>query len=98
MAIMINEHVFVLIQAIVRYAIQLVPTWADIVARQQEFKLKKTWLDRTASNENEFVGKEIGSKEEGLNSELDTFWMEHKNPEHEVEAAIATIQSSFKSY
>ncbi|KAG2180172.1 hypothetical protein INT43_003961 [Umbelopsis isabellina] len=96
MAIMANEHVFIVIQAIVRYAIQLVPTWADIVARQQEFKLKKTWLDRTA-NEEQFVAKDIGSKEEASNNELDMFWMEHQKPESELEAAKATIRSSFKS-
>lgn len=96
MAIMLNEHVFVLIQAIVRYAIQLVPTWADLVARQQEYKLKKTWLDRTA-NEEQFVGKEIDSQEDGSNNELDMFWLEHQKPESELEAAKATIRSSFKS-
>jgi hypothetical protein len=96
MAIMANEHIYVFIRFIVRYAITLVPTWADTVARQEEFKLKKKWLDRTASNKEEYVAKEIGEKQQE-NGDHDSFWMEHKQPELEVESAISTIQASFKN-
>jgi len=97
MAIMVNEHIYVFIQFIVRYAISLVPTWANIVARQEEFKLKQKWLDRTATSEDEYVAKEIGNTEDELIGEHESFWMEHRKPEDEVQAAISTIQASFKN-
>ncbi|KAH8551004.1 calcium-activated chloride channel-domain-containing protein [Umbelopsis sp. PMI_123] len=95
MAIMINEHIYVFIRFVVHYAISMVPTWADTVARQEEFKLKKRWLDRTASNEDEYVAKEIGEKQQEV-GEHESFWMEHKQPDREVESAISIIQASFK--
>lgn len=93
---MANEHIYVFIRFIVRYAITLVPTWADTVARQEEFKLKKRWIDRTSGNEDEYVTKEIGEKQQEV-GEHESFWMEHKQPELEVQSAISSIQASFKN-
>ncbi|CAO3671003.1 unnamed protein product [Umbelopsis vinacea] len=98
MAIMLNEHIYLFIRFIVRYAVALVPAWADNVARQEEFKLKKKWLDRSVNNEDEYVAKEIGEKQEDvLEGEHASFWMEHRNAGEEVQTAISTIQASFKN-
>jgi len=98
MAIMLNEHIYLFIRFIVRYAVALVPAWADNVARQEEFKLKKKWLDRSVNNEDEYVSKEIGEKQEDVfEGEHASFWMEHRNAGEEVQTAISTIQASFKN-
>lgn len=46
LSILLAEHLYVATRAVVRAALNFLPSWSDTVLRKNEFSLKKMWLDR----------------------------------------------------
>lgn len=100
MAILISEHIYVVLRLGIRQAIYLLyPNTSEHLVKKEEYKLKKVWLERMIGNHEAF----ISATEQQDNSDLSQglpakIWRNHLNqPKVEVDIAIQIVQNAFKS-
>ncbi|KAI8146256.1 calcium-activated chloride channel-domain-containing protein [Fennellomyces sp. T-0311] len=92
LAILLSEHLYVLIRLGVRSALNAVPSWSDIMIRKGELRMKKVWLQRLMAGQDQ---KSIDPSDNNLqfdkhNVSANVIWSAKENDAHQV------IQNAFK--
>ncbi|KAI9007473.1 calcium-activated chloride channel-domain-containing protein [Phycomyces nitens] len=60
-AIMVSEHLYVVVRLLIQTAIETIPSWSDVVVKKEDYKLKKVWLERLASSSQSAVKQDANS-------------------------------------
>lgn len=84
LAVLLAEHIYVIIRLVVRSALDAIPSRSDILVRQEDYRLKKIWLQRILVDHAQ--GNKQSTLEENIRNELaegsddtltQTFWTNH---------------------
>ncbi|KAI9485131.1 calcium-activated chloride channel-domain-containing protein [Zychaea mexicana] len=57
LAVLLSEHLYVIIRLVVRSTLNALPSWSDTMIRKGEFKMKKVWLQR-------LMGSAVGQQQQ----------------------------------
>ncbi|ORE01372.1 DUF590-domain-containing protein [Rhizopus microsporus var. microsporus] len=99
-AILISEHIYVVLRLGIRQAIHLLyPNASEYLVKKEEYKLKKVWLERMIGNHEAFISateqQDNSDLSQGLSAKI---WRNHLNqPKIEVDTAVQIVQNAFKT-
>jgi hypothetical protein len=95
LAILLSEHLYVVLSSSIQRAVSMVPNWAENLFRREEYELKKLWLSRvTEVHDKRHIGIDDASD---ITDDLSLkMWNNHLDRDSESSTAIELIQNAFK--
>ena len=92
LAILLSEHLYVLIRLAVRSCLNAVPSWADIQIRKGDLRMKKVWLNRLMADHNQKTIDPVNNELEfdEHNASANVGWSYKENDAQQI------IQNAFK--
>ncbi|KAF7722025.1 hypothetical protein EC973_003747 [Apophysomyces ossiformis] len=94
LAILVSEHLYVVVRLAVRSTLNMLPSWSDLMVRKEDYKLKKVWLDRLTGDKNELEAK--AEEPSVLDSLYSSLWTNATN-ESQLEEAGRWVETSLKT-
>ncbi|KAL0083800.1 calcium-activated chloride channel-domain-containing protein [Phycomyces blakesleeanus] len=100
LAIMVSEHLYVLLRILIQTAIEIIPSWSDVVVKKEDYKLKKVWLDRLASTSQSSVKQDANSSwnyEESHDELTKHVWSDRTSQDAQNQEGIRLVEAVFKT-